>query len=174
MKTGVHMTGHRWGESHPLHQQILLHPTWQWQHYDWVSTIQRPLSSCSPSILHHFTRTSNTIHEDTTTITRSLIRGFLQTCSVDVINRSCRTRHWESANYAISWVRSLLKHRRRRQAFMNHVFCKSWWLMKYVVLFYVCLRIFIFTNTMQNSFLNFKLGLPKSVITTWLREWLLD
>jgi hypothetical protein len=31
---------------------------------------------------------SNTLHEDMTTITRSLIGGFLQTRSVDVINRA--------------------------------------------------------------------------------------
>jgi hypothetical protein len=39
--------------------------------------------------LVHSTRlhTCNTLHEDTTTIMRSLIRGFLQTRSVDVINR---------------------------------------------------------------------------------------
>jgi hypothetical protein len=30
---------------------------------------------------------SNTLHEDMTTIVRSLIEGFLQTRSVDVINR---------------------------------------------------------------------------------------
>jgi hypothetical protein len=37
----------------------------------------------------HFTNLhmSNTLLEDTTTITCSLIRGFLQTRSVDVINR---------------------------------------------------------------------------------------
>jgi hypothetical protein len=37
----------------------------------------------------HFTHlhTSNTLHEDTMIITHSLIRGFLQTPSVDVINR---------------------------------------------------------------------------------------
>jgi hypothetical protein len=39
--------------------------------------------------LVHSTRlhTCNTLHEDMTTIMRSLIRGFLQTRSVDVINR---------------------------------------------------------------------------------------
>jgi hypothetical protein len=31
---------------------------------------------------------SNTLHEDMTTITRSLIGGFLQTRSVDVINQA--------------------------------------------------------------------------------------
>ena len=55
--------------------------------------------------------TSNPLHEDTTTIARSLIGGFLQTRSVDVINRLCHKRPRESANYTIVQVRTLLKHR---------------------------------------------------------------
>jgi hypothetical protein len=35
----------------------------------------------------YFTETNNTLHEDKTSITRSLIGGFLQTRSVDIINR---------------------------------------------------------------------------------------
>jgi hypothetical protein len=49
-----------------------LHLTWWCCCHDWVSAIQRPLS--------------NILHEDMTTIMGSLIGGFLQTRSVDVIN----------------------------------------------------------------------------------------
>jgi hypothetical protein len=55
-----------------------LHPMWRRHCYDCVSAIQNPPS---------YIEASNTLHEDMTTIARSLIRGFLQTRSIDVINR---------------------------------------------------------------------------------------
>jgi hypothetical protein len=41
-----------------------------------------------PQHIIYFTEMNNTLCEDTMTITRSLIRGFLQTHSIDVINRA--------------------------------------------------------------------------------------
>jgi hypothetical protein len=58
-----------------------LYPTWWWCCHDWVLAIQR-----SPHAFHSHTHMS--LHEDTTMITRILIGGFLQTCSVGVINRA--------------------------------------------------------------------------------------
>jgi hypothetical protein len=56
-----------------------LHLTWQWSCYDWVSAIQKSSS---------YTETSNTLHKDMMIISRSLIRYFLPTRSVYVINRT--------------------------------------------------------------------------------------
>jgi hypothetical protein len=64
------------------------HPMWRWHCYDWISVIQKPPHAFHPQYIIYFTKMSNTLHEDMKTIVHSLIRGFLQTHSVDVINRA--------------------------------------------------------------------------------------
>jgi hypothetical protein len=120
MKTGVHMTGYRQGESHPFHwSNTARHwrgkgstSVWvdeDWRTHDWASTRQKSSSSSTHPVhirrgdstvmiglrqyKSHFMHSthlhmSNTLHEDMMTIMRSLIEGFLQTRSVDVINRA--------------------------------------------------------------------------------------
>ena len=94
MKTGVYLTGHRRGESHLLHQHIpfisdvaiaLL----------WLGFGNAKVTIITCPIYMYCTLMSNILHKDTMTTTCSLIGGFLQIRSVDVINWPCHIRPLE-------------------------------------------------------------------------------
>jgi hypothetical protein len=164
IKTDVYMTEYWQCESHPLHWSNTVGHRWGkdntsiWVNedqrtHDWAPMRQKSSSSSTHHV--HIRRGDDTVmtefrqyksHYHTfhtwailymKTITHTLIRSFLQTRSVDIINRVCFSHKTPRIGEPhISEVRLLLKHWHRRpeeDKFMTCVFYKSKWLLKYMI-----------------------------------------
>jgi hypothetical protein len=169
-----HTTRHRWGEDNTTVRVDEDRHT-----HDWAPMRQKSSSSSTHPVyirrgdgvvmtgfrqykgyLMHSTclHTCNTLHEDMTTIARSLIGYFLHTHSIDVINPASFFRKAQKlVNYTISEVGFHLKHRRRRRrktSMWIMYFVNLQWLMKYMIPHCICVQIlfllssnFLFSQT---------------------------